>query len=274
MRIVQDSQAINVYNGTTQTITSGNVVTTTGTWMHIAVSRKDNVTQLYINGAQAGTNYVDNNDYLYAALYLGQDFNGANHWSGHVDNVCVWKGVGAYTTGFQAPSQVDYNDDNIVFGLDGEAPFLISNTEVYAKYSGQRSSSATSKTIDYDGLAIISEDVDLGRQNYRDCADIIDLNASYIAEEAVGRMKAAFSDFTIRGDNPQENQYGGTNTCIRDTKDYILGALIKDLREGGNYHTIYTARTYLTVGGKLDFIGEEILPVSYTHLTLPTNREV
>ena len=44
-------------------------------------------------------------------------------------------------------------------------------------------------------------------------------------------MKAAFSDFTIRGDNPQENQYGGTNTCIRDTKDYILGALIKDLRE-------------------------------------------
>ena len=232
--------------------------------MHIAVSRKDNVTQLYVNGAQVGTNYVDNNDYLYAALYIGQDFNGSTHWTGHMDNVVVKKGIGDYTTGFQAPSQVDYTQSNIVFGLDGEAPFLISTEEVYAKYSGQRSSSATSKTIDYDGLAIISEDIDLGRQEYRDCADIIDLNGAYIAEEAVGRMKAAFSDFTIRGDDPQNNRYGGTDTCIRDTKDYILGALIKDLREGGNYHTIYTARTYLTVGGQLDHIGEEILQALFT----------
>ena len=77
-------------------------------------------------------------------------------------------------------------------------------------------------------------------------------------------MKAAFSDFTIRGDDPGSNSYGGTSTCIRDTKDYILGAMVKDLREGGNYHTLYAARTYLTVGGKLDFIGEEVLQSLYT----------
>ena len=59
-------------------------------------------------------------------------------------------------------------------------------------------------------------------------------------------MKAAFGDFVIRGDVPAQNSYGGTDTCIRDTKDYILGAIIKDLHEGGNYHTLYTARTYLT----------------------------
>ena len=264
LRIVQDVQAIKVYNGTTQMLTSGNVVTTTGTWMHIAVSRASGITQLYINGAQVGGNAADTNDYLYAALYVGQDFNGSTNWSGHVDNVCIKKGVGDYTTGFTAPTQVDYSELNIVFGLDGEAPFILSTEEVYAKYSGQRSSATTSKRIDYSGLAIIAEDVDLGRQEYRDCADIIDLNGAYIAEEAVGRMKAAFSDFTIRGDVPAQNSYGGTDTCIRDTKDYILGALIKDLREGGNYHTIYTARTYLTVGGKLDFIGEEVLQSLYT----------
>ena len=81
----------------------------------------------------------------------------------------------------------------------------MSTEEVYAKYSGQRSSATTSKRIDYEGLAIIAEDVDLGRQEYRDCADIIDLNGAYIAEEAVGRMKAAFSDFNIKGDDPQNN---------------------------------------------------------------------
>ena len=62
LRIIQDQQAIKVYNGTTLGITSGNVVTTTGTWMHIAVSRASGVTQLYINGAQLGGNYVDTND--------------------------------------------------------------------------------------------------------------------------------------------------------------------------------------------------------------------
>ena len=238
--------------------------TTTGTWMHIAVSRASGVTQLYINGAQLGGNYVDTNDYLYAALYVGQDFNGATNWSGHVDNVCIWKGVGAYTTGFTAPTQVDYTNANIVFGLDGEAPFILSTEEVYAKYSGQRSSATTSKRIDYEELAIIAEDVDLGRQEYRDCADIIDLNGAYIAEEAVGRMKAAFSDFNIKGDDPQNNSYGGTDTCIRDTKDYILGAIVKDLREDGNYHTLFAARTYMSVGGELNFIGQEILQSLYT----------
>ena len=142
---VQDVQAIKVYNGTTQMLTSGNVVTTTGTWMHIAVSRASGITQLYINGAQVGGNAADTNDYLYAALYVGQDFNGSTNWSGHVDNICIKKGVGDYTTGFTAPTQVDYSELNIVFGLDGEAPFILSTEEVYAKYSGQRSSATTSK---------------------------------------------------------------------------------------------------------------------------------
>ena len=100
-----------------------------------------------------------------------------------MDNVVVKKGVADYATGFTAPTQVDYNNADIVFGLDGESPFILSTEETYAQYSGQRSSSATSKAIDYSGLAIIAEDVDLGRQEYRDCADIIDLNSSYIAEE-------------------------------------------------------------------------------------------
>ena len=264
LNIRMDGQAIMVYNGTTLGINSGNVVATTGTWYHLSVVRASGVTQLYVNGAQVGSNWADTNTYLYAAASVGMDFNQTSHWAGHIDNLYIRKGTSDHSTGFTPPTQVDYTQDGIVLGIDGEAPFIISTTEVYAEYSGQRSSNAAAKKVDYANLLTIIEDVDLGRQEFRDCADIIDLNGAWIAEEAVGRMKAAFSDFTIKGDVPSENSYGGTDKCIRDTKDYILGALVKDLREGGNYHTIYTARTYLTVGGELNFIGNEILQSLFT----------
>ena len=164
-------------------------------------------------------------------------FQTLSGWTGHIDNFYVKKGVADHSSGFTPSNQFDPNELNIVLGLDGEAPFVVSTTTVYATYTGQNTSSATAKKVDYDERDIIIEDVDLGRQEYRNCADILDLNGPWIAEEAVGMMKATFSDFTIRGDDPASNFYGGTNTCIRDTKDYILGAIIKDLHEGGNYHT-------------------------------------
>ena len=57
-------------------------------------------------------------------------------------------------------------------------------------------------------------------------------------------MEAAFPDFVIPGNNVAEGTYQGTNKCIRDTKDYIIGALVKDLRDGGNYNSLYTARRF------------------------------
>ncbi|BCU96858.1 MAG: hypothetical protein CM15mV13_3210 [uncultured marine virus] len=43
----------------------------------------------------------------------------------------------------------------------------------------------------------MTEEVDLSRQVERDCADIIETNKFWIAEEAVGRMKAKYPDFVI-----------------------------------------------------------------------------
>ena len=120
-----------------------------------------------------------------------------------------------------------------------EASFILSTTETYATYSGSRTSAATAKVIDYETKSLIIKDVDLGRAEQRKCAAIIELNDAWIAEEAVGRMKAEFPDFIMPGDDPANNSYGGTNYCLRDTKDYIIGAVIKDLKEGGTYHPVY-----------------------------------
>ena len=258
---LQTTGAITVYNGTSQLLTGGTLLA--NNWHHVAVVRTSSVLQLYVDGTQVGGNYADTNDYGYAAIYVGADFNGANQFTGYMDNVVVKNGQSDFNTTFVPPTQIDYANQYVKFGLDGEQPFVMDNQETYATYTGQRISSAAIKELNYDQKFAIIENVDLGRSSQRNCADIIDLNASWIAEEAVGRMKAAFPDFTIPGDNVAEGLYGGTDYCIRDTKDYIIGALVKDLRDGGNYNSLYTARTYLEASGKLKHVTSEILQTLY-----------
>lgn len=262
LRVVIDATgAVKVYNGTSQLLTGGTIIS--NNWHHIAVVRTSAVLQLYVDGIQVGGNYADTNDYGYAAAYIGADFNAANQFTGYIDNFVIKNGESDFATAFTPPTQIDYSNQYVVFGLDGEQPFVMDNQETYAIYTGQRISSAAIKELNYDQKFAIIENVDLGRSDHRNAADIIDLNAAWIAEEAVGRMSAAFPDFTIPGDDPAEGTYGGSNKCVRDTKDYIIGALVKDLKDGGNYNSLYTARTYLEASGKLKHVGGEILQTLY-----------
>ena len=258
LRIYLDGSTIRVANGTGVLVFGGTVQATV--WQHLAVVRSSGVITLYLNGNTVAS-AADTNNYLYAPAWIGTSFQQNTGFTGYIDLLCIRKGEADYVADFSPPSQIDYTRQKISIGLDGEAPFILSTTECYATFTGQRTSSATARSINYGTDDIIIKDVDLGRASYRDAAGIILLNAEWIAEEAVGYMAAQFPDFTIPGDGMGSSGYGsgGTATCIRDTKDYILGALVKDLREGGNYHTLYTARTYLEVSGKLKHVQNEIL---------------
>tara|TARA_A200000113_G_scaffold226021_1_gene249552 strand:- start:21434 stop:43285 length:21852 start_codon:yes stop_codon:yes gene_type:complete len=260
LRVYLDGTTVRVANGNTTLVSGGTLVPTN--WHHIAVVRSTGVTTLYVDGTSVGST-ADTNQYLYAPCYVGTSFQQTLGFTGNIDNMVIRKGFADYAAGFTPPTQIDFSRQGISLGLDGESPFILSTTETYATYTGQRISSATAKNVDYGQDEIIIEDVDLGRLAFREAAGIIELNDSWIAEEAVGMMQAQFPDFTIPGDNPASQSYTGTNKCVRDTKDYILGALIKDLREGGNYHTLYTARTYLEASGKLKHVGNEILQTLY-----------
>jgi len=258
LRIYLDGSTLRVANGTGVLVFGGTVLA--NVWQHLAVVRSSGVITLYLDGVVVQS-AADTNNYLYAPAWIGTSFQQSAGFTGYIDLLCIRKGEADYTAGFTPPSQIDYTRQKISLGLDGEAPFILSTTECFATYTGQRTSSATARSVNYGTDDIIIKDVDLGRASYRDAAGIILLNAEWIAEEAVGYMAAQFPDFTIPGDGMGSSGYGsgGTATCIRDTKDYILGALVKDLREGGNYHTLYTARTYLEVSGKLKHVQNEIL---------------
>ena len=59
------------------------------------------------------------------------------------------RGQADYTATFSPPSQIDYTRQNISLGIDGEQPFILSTTECYATFTGQRSSNATARKVDY-----------------------------------------------------------------------------------------------------------------------------
>ena len=253
------------YNGSDQ-ITGAHNMGTTG-WHHVAVTRTTNITKVWVDGTQVGGDYTDNNPYLERAFKIGADEAGSNNFVGHIDNVIFKKGVSDYsatfTPGFTYPSGTGLND--VSFGLSFELPIIMSTQERLATYTGQTNSSATAKKIDYDEKTIIVEDINLARDEYRKCADTIELNLDWIAETAVGLMKEKYPDFVMPGDTADGvGVQQGTNFCLRDTKEYILKAIIEDIRYGGNYNSVIAGRGYLTKTGDLAYVGNELLQSIFT----------
>lgn len=85
-------------------ITSAAVISTT-TWFHWALCKTSGVTKLFVNGAQAGSNYTDSNTYSCTKFNINTDFSGTNTAGGMGCELRVTKGVARYTTTFTAPSK-------------------------------------------------------------------------------------------------------------------------------------------------------------------------
>ena len=251
------------YNGSDQISAAHNLGT--NSWHHVAVSRTTNITKLWVNGTQVGGDYTDNNNYLERAFKIGSDYTGSNNFVGWVDNIIFKKGVSDYTATFTPGFTYPTSTNNISFGMSMELPFILSDRERYGTYTGQTNSTATAKSVDYDNKQFIIEDINLSRDEHRRCADLIELNYDWISEVAVGLMKEKYSDFIIPGDSADGvGVQQGTNKCLRDTKEYILKAVVEDIRYGGNYNSVIAGRGYLTKEGGLNYVGNELLQSIYT----------
>ena len=98
------------YVGGTNVISSVAAVALT-TWTHIAVSRTSGSTRLFINGAQSGTTYTDNNSYIQGPVTLGSIVGGLSYFNGYVDEFRVTKGLARYTGTF-TPSATAFIADS------------------------------------------------------------------------------------------------------------------------------------------------------------------
>jgi len=237
----------------------------TDAWHHIAVSRTTNITKLWVNGTQVGGDFTDNTNYLERAFKIGADLTNANGFVGWIDNIIIKKGVSDYTATFTPGSTYPTTTNDISFGMSMELPLIMSDQERYGVYTGQTNSSATAKSIDFDNKQFIIEDINLARDEHRKCADLIELNYDWIAQVAIGLMKEKYSDFLIPGDTLDGvGTQQGTNKCLRDTKEYILKAIVEDIKYGGNYNSVIAGRGYLTKDGGLNYVGNELLQSIYT----------
>ena len=120
------NDTIRYYTGSVDRITSGAVVA--NQWYHIALTKASGSTRLFINGTQAGSTYVDANNYGNSApLGIGAYWaSGApvvgNNLNGYVQDLRITTGVARYTANFTAPTSElsldgDANAKNVVLLL-------------------------------------------------------------------------------------------------------------------------------------------------------------
>ena len=124
MRTEASDNAISVYtNGANvrvavagSDVITGTDVLLTNTWYHIAVSRSNDGTKLFVNGNQDGSTYSDTNNYGTARMFgIGGDYNNTNLFTGYVDELRVTKGLPRYLSGFSTPTAEFVGDSTTVF---------------------------------------------------------------------------------------------------------------------------------------------------------------
>ena len=80
----------------------------TGQWYHVAVSRSNGSTKMFINGTQTGSTYTDSTVYLASDLRVGASYSGgasiSNYLNGYIQDLRVTKGVARYTATFTPPT--------------------------------------------------------------------------------------------------------------------------------------------------------------------------
>ena len=73
---------------------------TAGNWHHVAVSRANGTTRLFINGTVQSTTYTDANTYLARPVVIGVNRTGTNFFTGYIDEIRISRGVSRYSSTF------------------------------------------------------------------------------------------------------------------------------------------------------------------------------
>ena len=101
-------------SGTTEHISGGSL--SVDTWAHIALSRYNGSTKLFVNGTQVGSTYTDSNNYGDTkTLNIGSATGtGSNFFTGYIDEIRCSAGTARFTGNFTAPTSEYGTDINTV----------------------------------------------------------------------------------------------------------------------------------------------------------------
>jgi hypothetical protein len=93
-------------------VITGNTPITTA-WTHVAVTRSNGTTSLFVGGVLQSATYSDTNVYLARPLRIGSYYNGSP-MTGYIDEFRISKNASRYQTTFTPPGGQFYTDTNTV----------------------------------------------------------------------------------------------------------------------------------------------------------------
>ncbi|AOO02099.1 hypothetical protein Np151112_088 [Synechococcus phage S-RIM2] len=102
------------------------------------------------------------------------------------------------------------------------------------------------------------------RYRFRDAANLIDANTSVIVDKAAADMLSRYPDLATEMPRNAGDSTDGTLRCKTDMA-LIVGAMSKDIRNGGNFFSVEAARFYLGTSNELQHIRLQVWQSVYAH---------
>ena len=250
LRLYTDGTALKVAVGNTAAANGGTLAI--NTWYHVAVTKTGTSTKIFVNGAQVGSTYTDNNNYgASKPVYIGADYAGATGFNGHIDEVRV-STTARYTGAYTLPTGIFQGDSNtnLLYHFDGpDAATYVDDwsgtgTWIDGDYFNNDAILATKRKTG-GNLSAHS----LNTHRYLNAADLLNSNKEFLAKEVVWRLEhqSPYSPFNV---------LTGTVNCTDDVQD-IIDALIKDVRNGGNSYLWDAAALY---------VNRNVSPITVNHI--------
>lgn len=97
------SSGLKYYTSGSDRISGGSI--SANQWTHIAVCKSSNVTKMFINGTQTGSNFADTVNYVSEQFSFGiYRGNNQGDFTGYLENLQVLTGIAKYTSNFTVPT--------------------------------------------------------------------------------------------------------------------------------------------------------------------------
>jgi hypothetical protein len=147
--LLNSGNTIRIFQGGTIVVNTNAAGIATNTWYHIAVSRNNNVTKLFIDGIEKDSQ-TDNYDYgSTKPLVIGATYTGTSSVSGFIDDLRIVKGTAVYTTNFTPPvTRLPVTPETVLMArFDGENDSTVFLDDVVYDQDVRFSGGATANRI-------------------------------------------------------------------------------------------------------------------------------
>lgn len=227
---------------------TGATALTTGTWHHVALTRRSGSTRLFLNGVQEGSTYADTNDYIRGGLAIfGCTTSATNFFNGNMDELRILRGRAEWTANFTAPTSA-YAD-----GLTS----VVGSYSALLHFDGV---DATTTMTDSSGnnhafTAVGNAQLDTAQKQFGTASLLLDGTGDYLTGDGSDDFAFGSDDFTV--DFWVRPNTTGTQLNFYDSRNFgqSTGAQLVIYKTSGNKAavfvqgaTVLTGTTNLTTG--------------------------